>query len=52
VAVTLSGVSRVECVAAVAQDRRMDGAVVIALQGYPSAENCEQRNDMIWWLMP
>jgi hypothetical protein len=52
VAVTLSGVSRVECAAAVAQDRRMDGAVVIALQGYPSAENCEQRNDMTWWLMP
>jgi hypothetical protein len=52
VAVTLSGVSRVECAAAVSQDRRMDGAVVIALQGYRSAEECGRRNDMTWWLMP
>ncbi len=52
VTVMLSGVSRLDCAAAVAQDRRMDGAVVIALQGYPSAETCGQRNDMTWWLMP
>ncbi|HUC65568.1 MAG TPA: hypothetical protein VMA53_09085 [Stellaceae bacterium] len=52
VAVTLSGVSRTDCAAAVSQDRRMDGTVVILLQGYPSAENCGHRNDMTWWLMP
>jgi hypothetical protein len=52
VAVTLSGVSRADCAAAVSQDRRLDGAVVIALQGYRSAEECGRRNDLTWWLMP
>jgi hypothetical protein len=52
VAVTLSGVSRVDCAAAVSQDRRMDGTVVIALQGYRSTKECGRRNDMTWWLMP
>lgn len=52
VAVTLSGVSKVECAAAVNLDRRMDGAVVIALQNYRSTDDCVHRNDMTWWLMP
>lgn len=52
VAVSLHGISRGECLGALHEVRRIDGAVVIALQGYGSTDDCRAQNDMIWWLMP
>ncbi|HZB91988.1 MAG TPA: hypothetical protein VE397_11135 [Stellaceae bacterium] len=52
VAVTLGGIPHAGCVAALHEDRRIDGLVVIALQGYRSARDCGESNDMTWWLMP
>jgi hypothetical protein len=52
VAVTLHGLSREDCLNALRDTRRIDGTVVIALQGYGSTIDCGPRNDMTWWLMP
>jgi hypothetical protein len=52
VTVRLSGVSREDCLEARRTARRMDGLVVIALQGYTSATDCRDQNTMTWWLMP
>jgi hypothetical protein len=52
VAVSLHGLSRGDCLDALHHARRVNGAVVIALQGYGSAVDCRDQNDMTWWLMP
>jgi hypothetical protein len=52
IAVTLHGVDRAACVEAVAKVRRINGSVVVMLQGYGAAEDCSSRNDMTWWIMP
>jgi hypothetical protein len=52
VAVTLHGLSRDDCLEALRDARRIDGAVVIALQGYGAGADCRAENDMTWWLMP
>ncbi|HXZ01168.1 MAG TPA: hypothetical protein VEI03_14300 [Stellaceae bacterium] len=52
VVVSLHGVSRDGCAAAVPETRRIEGPVVVALERYRSAAECGERNDMIWWLMP
>ncbi len=52
VAVSLRGVTRADCLDALHEARRIDGAVVIALQGYGSTADCQEQNDMTWWLMP
>jgi hypothetical protein len=52
VAVRLHGLTRDDCLNAVHDARRIDGPVVIALQGYGSATDCREENDMTWWLMP
>jgi hypothetical protein len=36
----------------VRQARRIDGLVVVNLEGYRSVADCRERNDMTWWLMP
>ena len=52
VAVTLHSVDRADCLAALRTARRMEGRVVVALQGYPSSTQCADSNDMTWRLMP
>jgi len=52
VAVTLRGVLREDCLDALRQARHINGPVVIALEGYGSAVDCRDHNDMTWWLMP
>ena len=52
VAVTLPGLDRDTCVEATAQARRIEGLVVVALEGYGSAQNCRDDNTMVWHIMP
>lgn len=50
--VTLHDLDRGTCVDAVAKARRIDGQVVVLLQGYGSPEDCGSRNEMTWRIMP
>jgi hypothetical protein len=50
--VTLQGVDRPTCVSAEASARRIEGKVVIELQGYPSPAACRAANDMTWRFLP
>jgi len=52
IAVTLHGLDRAACAEAVSTLRRIDGPVVVRLQGYGAPESCSGRNDMTWWIMP
>lgn len=52
VAVSLGGVSQADCLSALRDVRRIDGPVVIALEGYRTARDCGPENDMTWRLMP
>jgi hypothetical protein len=52
IAVTLHGVDHKACIEAAAKARRMDGSVVVMLQGYGAPEDCGSRNEMTWWIMP
>lgn len=52
VTVTLHGLDRKACVGALAKARRIDGPVVVRLQGYGTAADCSTRNEMTWWVMP
>lgn len=52
VAVTLPGLDRNTCVEASARARRIEGLVVVALEGYGSAQNCRDDNNMTWRIMP
>jgi hypothetical protein len=52
ISVTLHGLDREACVDAAAKARRIDGPVVVMLQGYHAPEDCGSRNKMTWWIMP
>lgn len=52
VAVTLPSVDRITCLEARALTRRIEGPVVIALDGYRSAADCGEANAMSWRIMP
>jgi hypothetical protein len=52
VRVTLPQVERQGCVAAAQSARRIEGRVVIELEGYGSADACGPVNAMTWRLMP
>lgn len=52
VAVTLRALDRRSCLAAERSARRIEGAVVVALQGFRTADDCRASNDMSWRIMP
>jgi hypothetical protein len=52
VSITLRHVDAATCQDAAAQARRIEGLVVIALEGYATAKDCGLANDMTWDLMP
>ena len=52
VAVTVRGLDRKSCIEAESAVRRLEGAVVVELQGYGSPDDCTAKNDMTWRLMP
>jgi hypothetical protein len=52
VAVTIHGLDRDTCVDAASVARRIEGLAVIELEGYRSADDCGERNDMRWQILP
>jgi hypothetical protein len=52
VAVTLHGLDRASCLDALRTARRIEGGVVVQLQGYGSGAECGDNNEMTWRLMP
>jgi hypothetical protein len=52
VTVTLHALDRTSCAAALRTARRIEGRVVVELEGYASGAQCADRNDMTWRLMP
>lgn len=52
IAVTLRGLDRQTCLGAATKARRIDGPAVVTLEGYGSPEECRDRNDMTWRIMP
>ena len=52
VSVTLHGVGRAGCIAAERRARRLEGSVVVELQGYGAPADCGIKNDMTWRFMP
>lgn len=52
VAVTLHGLDRGACADAASVARRIEGLAVIELQGYRSAADCGEHNDMRWQILP
>jgi hypothetical protein len=52
VTVTLHGLMRRTCLDLLASTRRIDGRVAIALQGYATAQDCHDENDMTWRISP
>jgi hypothetical protein len=52
IAVTLQGLDRGVCVELEAKARRIEGPVVVMLQGYAVPEDCGSRNEITWWIMP
>lgn len=52
VAVTLQAVDRITCLEARLVARRIEGPVVIALDGYRAASDCGDANAMSWRIMP
>jgi hypothetical protein len=52
VAVTLLDIDWRNCVAAEQAARRIEGKVVVQLQGYAASEDCRTSNDMTWRFMP
>lgn len=52
VLVTLRGIDRATCETAVRDTRDMEARVVVRLYGYGSPADCNERNDMTWWIMP
>lgn len=52
VTVTLDRLNRDTCLEARKVARRMEGSVVVMLEGYGSAADCGQENRMVWRIMP
>jgi hypothetical protein len=52
VTVVLADLDRETCLEARRLAHRIEGAVVISLDGYGSATDCEARNAMTWRIMP
>ena len=52
VAITLRDLDWQSCIAAERSARRLEGRVVVELEGYGSAQDCRDRNDMTWRFMP
>jgi len=52
VAITFHGLDRQSCAVARAKARRLEGKVVVELEGYGAPADCGVRNDMTWRLMP
>jgi hypothetical protein len=52
VSVTLRQVDKATCAAARIEARRIEGLVVVELDGYRSAEDCGADNVMTWQLLP
>ncbi len=52
VIVTLHALDRQACLAAEASARRLEGDVVVELQGYRQRTDCRDSNDMTWRIMP
>jgi hypothetical protein len=52
VTVRLAGLDRATCLEARQLTRRIEGSVVVALQGYATAADCADQNTMSWRIMP
>jgi len=52
VTVTLHALDRASCATALRSARRIEGRVVVVLEGYASSADCADSNDMTWRLMP
>jgi hypothetical protein len=52
VSVAFTGLDQNTCVEATELARRIEGSVVVALDGYRSAADCNDRNTMTWRIMP
>lgn len=52
VAITLQGLDRATCVDATSIAGRIEGLVVVQLEGYASAADCGETNTMSWRIMP
>jgi len=52
VSVTLQHLDKVTCVDASIVARRIEGLVVVELEGYRSAEDCGADNAMTWRMLP
>jgi hypothetical protein len=52
VSVAFTGLDKNICVEANELARRIEGSVVVALEGYRSAADCRESNTMVWRIMP
>jgi hypothetical protein len=52
VSVTLQHLDRTTCADARLVARRVEGLVVVELEGYRSAADCGDDNGMTWWILP
>jgi len=50
--VTLHGLDRPTCIDAADVAGRIDGLVVVQLEGYAAPTDCKEMNDMSWRIMP
>jgi hypothetical protein len=50
--VTYRDLGRWTCIEAETVARRLEGQVVVQLEGYPAASDCSARNAMTWQVMP
>jgi hypothetical protein len=51
VTVTLHALDRASCATALRSARRIEGRVVVVLEGYASSAQCADSNDMTWRIM-
>lgn len=52
VTVTLHALDRNTCLTTSSAARRIEGKVVIELRGFASPNDCGERNDMAWLILP
>lgn len=52
VVVTVRALDRNTCLDISARARRIEGSVVIELRGFASPDDCRERNDMAWLILP